>query len=181
MTEEASSVRVWDPFVRFFHWGLVAAFAAAWLTGAEAEGLHLWIGYAIIVLLGLRLVWGGIGPRHARFDSFLRAPGTVLRYLKDMLAGAPRRYLGHNPLGGLMIVAMIASLGVVGYTGWAITAGIGGHEAMEELHEGAATFMLVLVGLHVAGVVASSLAHRENLPLAMITGRKRAPAEGDVD
>jgi cytochrome b len=181
MKEDAPSLRVWDPFVRVFHWGLVAAFAAAWLTADEAEVSHLWIGYVVVALIGLRLVWGGIGPRHARFDSFLRAPTAVLRYVKDMLAGAPRRHLGHNPVGGFMIVAMLANLGVLGYTGWAITAGIGGHEAMEALHEGAATVMLALVGLHVTGVVAASLVHRENLPLSMITGRKRAPAAGDVD
>jgi len=180
MAASGDRVTVWDPFVRLFHWSLVAAFVAAWLTAEEAERAHEVLGWAILVLVGLRLVWGGIGPRHARFASFLRAPSATWRYLRGMLDGSAPRYLGHNPAGGVMAVALLALLVATATTGWAMTQpGMGG-DALEEAHEVMANGLLVLAGLHVAGVVASSLAHRENLALAMLTGRKRPPAAGDV-
>ena len=173
MTERTDTVRVWDPLVRLFHWALVAAFAAAWATGEEAMGLHQILGYGIVGLVGARLVWGAVGPRHARFETFVRAPGAVVAYLGDLVQGRARRYLGHNPAGAAMIVALLVGLLTVAGTGWAMTLpGLGG-EAVEEVHEVAASLMLVLVAGHVLGVVASSLAHRENLVRAMITGRKR--------
>lgn len=173
MTERTDTVRVWDPLVRLFHWALVAAFAAAWATGEEATGPHVLLGYGIVALVGARLVWGAVGPRHARFETFVRAPGVVAAYLRDLVRGRARRYLGHNPAGAAMIVMLLAGLLTVAGTGWATTVpGLGG-DAIEELHEVAAGLVLVLVAGHVLGVVASSRAHRENLVGAMITGRKR--------
>ncbi len=173
MTERTDTVRVWDPLVRLFHWALVAAFAAAWATGEEAMGLHQILGYAIVALVGIRLVWGAVGPRHARFETFVRTPGALAAYLRELVQGRARRYLGHNPAGAAMIVALLVGLLTVAGTGWATTVpGLGG-DAVEEAHEVAASLMLVLVAGHVLGVVASSLAHRENLLRAMITGRKR--------
>lgn len=169
-----ATVRVWDPFVRIFHWSLVSLFAAAWLTSENLTKPHVWIGYAMLALVVVRIVWGFVGSHHARFADFVRGPGVVLAYLRDMARGRAPRILGHNPAGGMMILALIAALGATGITGWLMTGPLWGNEAIEDLHEAAAFATLGLVGLHVAGVVLSSLAHGENLVRAMITGRKAA-------
>ena len=180
MRAETPTTRVWDPAVRVVHWSLVAAFAAAWATAEEATGLHVLSGYAVVALVGARLIWGALGPRHARFESFVRGPSAIVRYLLDLARGRARRHLGHNPAAAAMVVALLAGLVTVAGTGWAMTVPGFGGEAVEEVHEAAATVMLVLVAGHVLGVVASSLGHRENLVLAMLTGRKRRPEADDV-
>jgi len=180
-----NEVKVWDPLVRVFHWTLVTAFAVAFLTEDEWLDLHVLAGYAVLALVGLRLAWGMVGTRHARFGDFVHGPRVVLGYLGDVLRGRAQRYLGHNPAGGAMIVALLAFLTLTGVTGlfaygaselagpfagtfadprWA--------EPLEDLHEVLANLTLVLAGVHVAGVVASSLLHHENLVRAMVTGRK---------
>jgi cytochrome b len=170
-----ATVKVWDPFVRIFHWSLAALFAAAFITGDEAEWLHVRIGYAIAALVALRLVWGVIGPRHARFGSFVRRPGAVLAYLRDVALLRARRYLGHNPAGGAMIVALLVLLSATGFTGYLMTTdAFWGSKALEEVHEVFANLTVGLVVLHVIGVLIASLEHGENLIKAMFTGRKRA-------
>lgn len=187
------TVRVWDPLVRFGHWALVASFAVAWLTGDDWEDVHVLAGYAVAVIVLVRVVWGFVGPRTARFASFVRGPRAVLAYLKGLLHGNARRFLGHNPAGAAMVLALLLSLsGTVG-TGMALLAveegegplagllapaGDGDHEAGEELleeaHELFANGTLALALVHVLGVLASGFVHRENLVRAMVTGRKRA-------
>ena len=110
-------VRVWDPLVRLFHWSLVATFIIAWLSGEEEGLLHVYAGYAVMGLVVFRLLWGFIGTRHARFRSFLYSPQRTLRYLGSLFSSVPEHYTGHNPAGGWMIVALLASLLVTGYTG----------------------------------------------------------------
>ncbi|EEW25846.1 cytochrome b/b6 domain-containing protein [Rhodobacter ferrooxidans] len=198
-------IKVWDIALRAFHWALAIGFAAAYLTGDEDSDLHQWIGYTIAGLIAFRLVWGLIGPRYARFSQFLRGPGAVIGYLSGSLTGASPRYIGHNPAGAAMIVAMLLTLSGTGFTGWLMAdpvrigllpempafvapafadddgdGGDGGDGALKEVHEVLANLMLLLVGLHLAGVVASSLAHRENLARSMVTGRKRAAGPGDI-
>lgn len=114
----AGTVRVWDPLVRIFHWGLVAAFAIAWLTADELQPVHEFAGYAVAGLVAFRLVWGLIGSRYARFTQFLKGPGATLSYVGDMVQGGERRYLGHNPAGAAMIVALLATLSGTAFTGW---------------------------------------------------------------
>lgn len=116
----ATTVKVWDPLVRLFHWSLVAAFAVAWLAGDEESRLHELAGYAVIGLVLVRIVWGFVGTRYARFSDFVYRPATVLGYARQMLAGKPKHYLGHNPLGGVMILALLASLLATGVTGLAL-------------------------------------------------------------
>lgn len=172
---------VWDLPVRVFHWLMVACFAGAWLT-AESERwrlLHVSLGYGLAALVVFRLVWGLIGTRHARFASFVRGPSAVLRYLKSLTGPRPEHHTGHNPAGGWAILALLGLAAVVVSTGWAHYQDLGG-EWLEEIHEGAATAMLAVVGLHVGGVIVSSWLHRENLVRAMVTGRKQAPASEDI-
>ena len=177
----ATTVRIWDPFVRVFHWGLVTSFAVAWLTGDEIKSLHIWAGYAAGSLIALRLIWGLVGTRYARFSQFVRSPVTAVAYLRDVITGREARYLGHNPVGGLMIVGLILAMSAVCLTGWMQTTdAYWGVEWAEEAHEALASLMLGLVGVHVLGVVVTSLRHRENLVRAMLTGRKRSPATGDI-
>ena len=176
MAEATPSVRVWDPVVRLFHWTLVAAVATAFLA-EEGGRLHDAAGYLVLALIAVRMVWGLLGPGHARFASFVAGPTAVVRYLAGLARGRPQRFLGHNPAGAVMILALLAALTVAAGSGWLMTTDrFWGVEWLEELHEGSAWFVLALVGVHVLGVVVSSILHRENLVRAMITGRKPAVA-----
>lgn len=173
-SQPPAGVRVWDPFVRVFHWSLVALFAIAFVTGDEIEWLHLWAGYAIAVLVALRMAWGFIGTRYARFSSFVRGPRAVASFVNDSLHLRAPRFVGHNPAGGWMILALLAMLIGLSVTGHLLTTdAYWGSEALEEVHEALANITLALVGLHVAGVILASLEHGENLVRAMITGLKR--------
>lgn len=106
----SQSVKVWDIAVRVFHWSLVTAFAAAWLTGEDDSQLHQYIGYFIAALVIFRVVWGIAGSHYARFRSFLFSSAETLTYLRETFADHPRQYLGHNPLGALMVFALLLSL-----------------------------------------------------------------------
>lgn len=192
-----NEIKVWDPLVRIFHWSLVATFFIAWLSGDEWESVHVAAGYIIAGLVAFRLMWGFIGTQHARFTDFVYSPATVITYLKDLAAQRAKRYLGHNPAGGWMVVALLVSLALTTLTGMmahgtitvvfslispALAHGRKGHdedededegeELFEETHEFFAHLTLLLVAVHVAGVLVSSLLHRENLVRAMVTGRK---------
>jgi cytochrome b len=170
-----ATVKVWDLYVRVFHWSLVALFALAYVTGDEIEKVHIAAGYAIAGLLALRIVWGFFGSRHARFSDFVRSPREALCYLRDVVLLRARRYIGHNPAGGLMVITLILMLAGACVTGYLMTTdAYWGSKALEEVHELLANATLGLVVLHVLGVVAASFEHRENLIKAMITGRKRA-------
>ncbi|MES9815898.1 MAG: cytochrome b/b6 domain-containing protein [Candidatus Thiodiazotropha sp.] len=180
-------IKVWDPLVRVFHWSLVGAFAVAWLTEDEWMGLHANAGYLIAALLLFRLVWGVLGPRHARFIDFVKSPSTVVAYLRDLVQLRAERTLGHNPAGGAMIVALLTSLLITALTGLLAYGATGagpladmffsnaayGSEFLEEVHEFFANFTLFLIVVHLIGVGFGSMFHRENLVRAMITGSKR--------
>jgi len=173
--DEAAEVKVWDPLVRIFHWSLVAGIAVAWLTADALPKVHEWAGYLVAALVGIRLIWGFVGTRHARFSNFVKGPREVAGYLGRIVSGRAERHLGHNPAGGAMIVVLLATIMVTVATGWMMTLdAFWGVEWVEELHEISANFILVLVALHVAGVIHASITHRENLVRAMFTGRKRA-------
>jgi len=115
-----NETRVWDPVVRIFHWSLVAAFTIAWLTGEEESRLHELAGYVVIGLVLIRVVWGFVGTKYARFRDFVYRPSTVLAYARDILTGKSKRYLGHNPLGGMMVIALLLSLLAASVTGLAL-------------------------------------------------------------
>lgn len=185
----ATEIKVWDPLVRLFHWTLVAAFTTAYLTEGESLNLHTLAGYTVLGLLVLRLVWGLLGPRYARFSDFVYSPWATLSYLKQVLTLRAPRYIGHNPAGGTIILALLLSLLITALSGVALygadhwegpLAGLLMNidefwiDALEEIHEFFANFTLLLVVIHVIGVIWESLLHRENLVRAMINGRKRA-------
>jgi cytochrome b len=173
MQTDTHPVRVWDLPTRLFHWSLAACFATAFLT-AESEKLrdvHVIAGYTVAGLIVFRLLWGFVGGTHARFADFLPTPGKVLDYLRSLMNGEPRHYVGHNPAGAVAIFALLGLGLAAAISGWAVYEDLGGH-FMEELHEVAANGMMVVVAIHIAGVIVSSWLHKDNLVKAMVTGWK---------
>ncbi len=169
-----ATVKVWDPFVRAFHWSLASLFLLAYVTGDEMETVHIAAGYTIAGLLALRILWGFVGPRYARFSNFVRSPRAVLTYGRDVVLLRAPRYLGHNPAGGAMVVALIVMLIGTCITGYMMTTDVyWGARSVEEVHEVLANLTVGLIVLHVIGVLVASFEHRESLVKAMITGRKR--------
>lgn len=174
-------ILVWDIPTRVFHWLLVLSFGGAYLT-AESEryrDIHVALGYTLLGLIGFRLLWGFFGTRYARFRSFLFKPGEVMAYVQSLLKGKPAHYVGHNPAGSVAIWLLLGLGILTGATGVMLFQDIGG-EALEELHEFASNAMLAIVVIHIAGVVVSSVLHRENLVRAMITGFKSAEPEQGI-
>lgn len=191
-TTNKNQIYVWDIVVRLFHWALVLFFIIAFASGDDFMLLHEFAGYTIGSLILLRVVWGLIGSRYARFSSFLtRRPLDEAKcYLKDMVKGRPKRHFGHNPAGGLMIILLLLSLLGTVVTGilaldssgptlslfrWQLS------ELAEELHQGFTALLILLVSIHLLGVVVSSLVHGENLIRAMVTGHKREKSEKNPD
>lgn len=175
------STLVWDVPVRVFHWLLVLCFAGAWIT-AESEHwrlVHVTLGYTMAGLVAFRVLWGLVGTRYARFASFVRGPGAVLGYLKSLVGRHPEHHTGHNPAGALAIVGLLTLIAITAASGFATYNELGG-EWLEELHEGAANGMMLLVIVHVVGVVVSSFVHKENLVRSMFTGRKPVPASEGI-
>lgn len=173
-------IDVWDPFLRIAHWTLAITVFGAWLTRHSAGRLHEWLGYTALVVLIGRVLWGGIGPHHARFSTFVLSAAETMGYARQVLAREEPRHVGHNPLGAWMIVALIIAILLVIATGWLYTTETyWGVEWVARLHDGLSNLLFLLVALHIAGVAYSSLRHRENLVGAMVHGRKRTPAEGD--
>ena len=179
---DRTNVLVWDLPVRAFHWLFAASFAVAFATGESDRwrDVHALSGYGFLVLAGFRVAWGVFGTRYARFGSFPPAPRAALSYLRSLLAGRPAHHVGHNPAGAVAIYLLLGLGLATGLSGLATYAEIGG-KWVEEVHEGLANAMLAVVVVHVAGVVVGSLAHRENLAKAMITGRKRGVREAGID
>ncbi len=173
--------QVWDPLVRIFHWSLVASFTAAWFTPRSAADVHQWAGYVAGGLVLMRLLWGILGTPYARFSQFVRTPKSVVHYLLAILSGSEARYIGHNPAGGMMVLALVSLMAVTSLTGWMMTTdAYFGEDWMQNLHSVGARFLMVLIFIHVIGVVLASVRHRENLVRAMITGRKRKAGTEDI-
>lgn len=191
-----NDIKVWDLFVRIFHWTVVVSFFIAYITEDEVMWLHELAGYTILVFVIARVVWGVIGTRYARFSNFIYKPSTVKQYFKDSLHFKSKRYLGHNPVGGVMVILLLVMLVLTSWSGMEaegislfadnafnieiVKSAIadddhenGGSEVWEEIHEFFANATLFLVFLHVAGVIFSSIVHGENLVRSMMTGYKR--------
>ena len=180
-----NDVYVWDPFVRVFHWTLVICFTIAYLTEDDLLTVHVWAGYIVGALILARIVWGFVGPTHARFSDFVYAPLTTLGYVRDLILFRAPRHLGHSPGGGAMVIALIVLLAATVVTGLIVYGGdqqagpLAGlvsketGESLEELHELIANITLAFIIAHIAAVILASFVHRENLARAMITGYKR--------
>ncbi len=206
----SSDIQVWDPFVRIAHWTIALGFFAAYLT-EDARQVHIWAGYVVGVSIVARVVWGFIGTRHARFVDFVTGPITASYYLWDLTRGRAKRYIGHSPAGGAMVIALLVSLtatvstGLIGYaqegrgplaplyvpTSSAGAQTLTGEEdkgdkrrdenIISELHGAVANITLGLVIFHILGVILASFIHQENLARAMVTGRKRGDREPPMD
>jgi cytochrome b len=166
-------VRVWDPVVRIFHWTVVfgCILDVFVLEGGTAHNV---VGYVVAGALAIRLVWGFVGSKHARFSDFVPSPGRLARYVRALAAGREERYIGHNPGGAVMIMALMALLAAVSVTGWMLTLdAFWGNEALEEIHRAISNAILVCALIHSAGVLYESYRHGENLVMAMVTGDKR--------
>ena len=169
-------IKVWDPLVRLFHWSLVAAFAANALLVDHDSQLHLWIGYTVVGLVAIRIVWGIVGSPYARFASFPPSVKGALGQVGEVVSGLRRIHVGHTPLGALMIYNLLATLLLIGLSGYLMTTDMfWGTEWTEELHEAAVTWAEISVLLHIAAVVFESVRTRVNLPRAMVTGVKQIP------
>lgn len=194
MQNDTPMTKVWDPLVRIFHWTLVLAFMIAYITEEDFLPIHTFAGYTLLGLIAFRIIWGLIGTRHARFSDFIYSPATIKQFLKDTMSLKAKRYLGHNPAGGAMILMMIISLLITSISGIAVygaeeqlgpMAGWFSHgfwgEAFEELHEFFANFSLLLILIHVSGVIIESLIHKENLVRSMITGMKPLSTDSQTE
>jgi cytochrome b len=167
-------IKVWDPVVRIFHWALVGFFAFSFFTGGEWKSAHILSGYAIGSLVAIRVMWGLLGSENARFVNFVRSPLTVLRFLADTARMRAKRYIGHNPAGGVMVIALLLMISGIVTTGYMMTTdAYWGAEWVENTHKTLVYATLGLIVFHIIGVVLASIEHRENLVRAMITGWKR--------
>ncbi|GKT12317.1 MAG: hypothetical protein ISEC1_P1295 [Thiomicrorhabdus sp.] len=193
--EKTKKVKVWDPLIRFFHWSLVLLFALAYLSEDDFLDIHVITGYLMTGLIVFRLIWGLIGTKHARFSDFVTPPAQIKAYLIDILYLRPKHYLGHNPAGGAMVIALIVSISMTllfgmltyGFTefsgplaGWVPGLSDGFANIFEDVHEFFANFTLLLIAGHVFGVLVASLQHKENLVRSMWTGIKEVPIDMDT-
>lgn len=176
----SQTLRVWDLPTRAFHWLLVAVVALAFLSSEEDSALAAWhqaAGWTAAMLILFRVVWGFAGGEHARFADFLR-PSRLGPHLADMLRGRPAAELGHNPMGGLAVIALLGLVAATVATGLIMLRG-----GEDDLHEAIGYGLLAMIGVHVLAVAAMSFVGRENLVRAMVTGRKQAdrhPGAGDA-
>ena len=191
---------VWDFPLRLFHWLFALAVAAGYTTaqlGFNWMQWHMRIGYAVIGLLIFRLIWGFVGPRHARFGSFIRSPAVVLVYARglfDRVSGA-RQSVGHNPLGAIMVIATLLIVAVQVCTGLFATDDIAWDgpyfplvsrmlaEQLTALHHTNSSIVVAAAALHVAAILYYTYFKGQRLVAAMITGSKPAeavPAEESI-
>ena len=165
--------RVWDPFVRLFHWSLVLCVALNLWVVEEGEAVHEWLGYAASALVGARVLWGLVGTRHARFTDFWPTPARLRRHIAGLLRDQPEHHEGHNPLGALMMLALMGTVLALGLTGWLQTTDtFWGEDWVQELHEALAEGLMLLAGLHAAAAIVMGRVERTRLVKAMVTGRK---------
>ena len=175
------AIMVWDMPVRVFHWLLVVCFAGAWLT-SESERLamiHYAFGYTACLLVLIRLVWGLIGTRYARFSQFLKSPKAVIGHFMVMLRGQPHHDVGHNPAGGLVMVALMLLILVIGASGYLSVKEFLSNFT-SEIHESVASLALALVILHILAAIVMSLMEKQNLVKSMVNGKKQGMPEQGI-
>jgi len=167
---------VYDAPTRLFHWLFAALFVAAYgianlADDSPAFPLHMLAGMLIVVLVVLRLIWGLVGTRHARFGSFVLSPRALFEYFRAAFSGGDLKWAGHNPASSwsaLIMMALALGLGVTGL----LMASSGNTEAYEDVHEVLANGFLVVALFHVAGIMFHTIRYRDAFPRAMVDGRK---------
>ncbi|QPF84978.1 cytochrome b/b6 domain-containing protein [Bradyrhizobium genosp. L] len=170
----ADSLQVWDLPLRLWHWALAVLVLIAWVTPSTHDRLHRLAGYAVIGLLAFRLIWGFAGTRYSRFGRIGVRLRTAPRYILNLRRGITGRYIGLNPAGTAMMVALLLSLSVSAISGaLSVTVTFFGAWWVEDTHAYASDAVIALVVLHVLGVVAMAMLQRQNLVRAMLTGRKQ--------
>lgn len=173
---ETARIRVWDLALRLFHWLLVAAIAVAFLSAEGDSPLNRWhmlSGWVAAVLIAFRLIWGFVGGQHTRFLEIFRS-GGLGHHIGEMVRLKPQPALGHNPLGWISALLLLAVSAATIWTGAEII--VSRNEAFEGIHEIIGWSLLGLVAIHVAAVILMSALTRESLIGAMITGRKKCRA-----
>ena len=174
-TSPATSMNqpVWDRFVRVFHWSLVSCVVLNQFVLEAGETPHEWVGYTASALVLARIVWGFVGSRHARFSDFFPTPARLARHIRALARGEHPQYAGHNPLGAVMMLALMGLILSLGVTGWMQTTDTWfGEEWLMELHEWLANGLLLAVGLHAAAAIVMGRLERVHLERARITGVK---------
>ena len=180
-SSQAATVRVWDLPLRICHWALAASVLVAWFSANVYDAVHEASGYLVMGLVAFRLVWGFAGTAHARFAQFVRPPGVVLRYLRDLACGRVTRHVGHNPAGAAMTLLLLALLTIGTISGWMqLTERFFGVTWVELVHAYASNLVLVVAIVHVLGVLLMCALQKENLMRAMITGRKAVQADASA-
>ncbi|HLX25307.1 MAG TPA: cytochrome b/b6 domain-containing protein [Usitatibacter sp.] len=190
-TENHVAIKVWDAPVRIFHWAIVALLVFQAITGEiggeDVMSMHIVSGYCILVLVIFRILWGFAGSTHARFASFLAGPAATMRFARRLFSRQAVPQVGHNPLGGWSVVAMIAVLGAQALSGLFANDGdtalgplaplvsIDTSNAFTEFHRWNLKLLLVLAGLHVLAVLFHWVFKKDNLIIAMFTGVKDVP------
>ena len=170
------SVKVWDPFVRIFHWTTALLFLANFTVIEDDSALHNYAGYLLFALVLLRLVWGLLGTQHARFSAFWPSRSEIVAHLKGLFTGHNEPQLSHNPLGALMVYNLLATLVLISATGIMMESdAFWGLDWVEALHEFFANYAMLCVGAHVLGVLFETRRSKVNLIRAMVTGRKDIP------
>lgn len=169
------TVRVWDPIVRIFHWTVVTACILNLFILEEGKYWHRLSGYVVAAALMVRLVWGFIGTKHARFGDFFPTPAKVIGQIFDIFDGSERRYIGHNPLASVMMLCLMVLLAATALTGWMTTLdAFWGEKWLKQLHGAIANGIMALAFVHAGAALLESWRHRENLVWSMVTGRKKA-------
>ena len=178
---------VWDLPLRLFHWLLVLSLAALWATGEAGFDwmqYHMYLGYWTLGLIVFRLIWGFVGPRHARFSSFVASPAALWRYARGLVAGTLVQTVGHNPLGGIMVIVMLVLVCFQVTTGLFATddilwtgpynGAVSGATAdrLTSLHHLNFNFILAAVALHIMAIAFYFLVKKQNLVGAMLHGKK---------
>ncbi len=167
------SIKVWDPIVRITHWGVALLFIANFTVIDDDSPAHIYVGYVLFALVAIRIMWGLVGTKYARFSSFWPTRSRIRVHLKGIMRGQPGVYLSHNPLGALMVLNLFATMIAISITGIMLTMRTFRFEDwVEDLHEGLAIYGFVCVGIHVAGVLFEMKRSKINLIKAMVTGRK---------
>lgn len=171
--ESSMSVYVWDRFIRVFHWSLVSIVLLDYFMIDDGETLHQWLGYAACTLVLARIVWGFVGSKYARFSDFFPTPNRILKHLRHIVYGEQDKHVGHNPLGAMMMFALITLVLALGVTGFMQSLdAYWGVEWLMDLHNTIANILIALAVVHVVAAIAMSFIERTNLIKAMITGVK---------